>query len=120
MTDKVYELNIGVGNVGQQWAPAPSMITPRNRHTCSHITTTEGDDEIIVVGGDLGTGNHDWPKYNAVQIYSVKNRTWRSGMHKVGESRSSNISNIDVIFQEMISLSQFKIIQQRSIKTHSS
>ena len=49
------------------------MATARTSHTCSHVTTTAGEDEIVVVGGYSGES------LKSVEIYSIKYMAWRSG-----------------------------------------
>ena len=70
----VYKL---INEFGQVWESA-GEISPRFMHTCSHITTSAGEDEIIVVGG----GNQE----SSVEIYTPQTgetRTGNGGWEKV-------------------------------------
>ena len=76
----VYKL---INQVGQDWESA-GEISPRHGHTCSHITTSAGEDEIIVVDGsnavpfsveiytpqtgETRTGNDGWVKDKLLRL----------------------------------------------------
>ena len=66
--NEVWELDI---DNGAQWNAAPPMSSARSSLTCNLITTSGGDDEIVVVGGLGAVGS--------VEIFSVSARTWRAG-----------------------------------------
>ena len=66
--DEVWELDI---DNGVQWNAAPPMSSARSSLTCNLITTSRGNEEIIVVGGNGGS--------TSVEIFSVNNRVWRAG-----------------------------------------
>lgn len=54
------------------------MATARTSHSCGHVTTAAGEDEIVVVGGYSGGGSLD-----SVEIFSISDMAWRSGMKKI-------------------------------------
>ena len=72
--DEVWELDIDAGLADPnktQWTAAPPMSTARSSFTCNLITTSGGEDEIVVVAGSGAGGT--------VEIFSVNNRVWRAG-----------------------------------------
>ena len=72
--DEVWELDIDAGLAdpnNTQWTAAPPMSTARSSFTCNLITTSGGEDEIVVVAGSGAS--------SGVEIFSVNNRVWRAG-----------------------------------------
>ena len=74
----VYKL---ISQVGQVWESAGD-ISPRYEHTCSHITTSAGEDEIVVVGWVVSESGSE----STVEIYTPQTgetRTGNGGWEKV-------------------------------------
>ena len=89
------------------------MATARTSHTCSHVTTTDGEDEIVVVGGYSGKS------LKSVEIYSTSNMEWRSGIPRI--DIKSEITNLIIItLQEMISQFQYMVMPLQNMGTLSS
>ena len=65
----VYKL---INEAGQNWESAGD-ISPRFRHTCTHITTSAGEDQVIVVGGSNGG------TMSSVEIYTPETKGTRAG-----------------------------------------
>ena len=68
---ETYEMDLGPD---QEWKSLPLMTTKRHRHMCSTVTTGAGEKEVVVVGGTFSNTATD-----SVEIYSVKNKEWRTG-----------------------------------------
>ena len=67
----VYRLT---NEAGQNWENAGD-ISKRNRHTCTHITTSAGEDQVIVVGGLNSGALHT----SSVEIYTPETEGTRAG-----------------------------------------
>ena len=65
----VYKLT---NEVGQNWESAGD-ISPKIHHTCTHITTSAGEDQVIVVGGSNGG------TMSSVEIYTPETEGTRAG-----------------------------------------
>ena len=74
----------------QEWTSGPQMTTARWGHTCSLITKTNGDKEIVIVGGRSHTSSgSDPPNDNCtindvitlrdVEILDLQTNTFRAG-----------------------------------------
>ena len=59
---------------GDSWSPGPEMAMPRSKHVCKLVTDCDGDDKVMVVGGEGDTGG-----INSTEIYDVKSGSWSAG-----------------------------------------
>ena len=90
-TGRLYANTAFLNLTSQEWTSGPDLTTARWGHTCSLITKSNGDKEIVIVGGRSHTdaGFSDPPTDNCtinnvitlrdVEILDLQSNTFRAG-----------------------------------------